>query len=48
MAKLKPAGKKKAPAKRPGGLISCIFLIVMGIVLMTLLFYVLLRSAAES
>lgn len=44
MAKFKPAGKKKPAAKRPGGLFSCVFLIVSGIVLMSLLFYAMLQS----
>ena len=44
MAKLKLAGKKKKPlAARPGGAIPCIAFIVLGIVLMTLLFYVMLK-----
>ena len=45
MAKLKLAGKKKkAAAARPGGAIPCIILIVSGIVFMSLLFYVMLKS----
>ena len=45
MAKLKLAGKKKKPtAARPGGAIPCIAFIVLGIVLITLLFYVMLKS----
>ena len=46
MAKFKAAGKKKAAAKRPGGAIPCIILVVMGIVLMSLLFYAMLKTAA--
>ena len=45
MAKFKAAGKKKAAAKRPGGAVSCAILIVMGIVLMSLLFYAMLKSS---
>ena len=45
MAKFKPAGKKKKSfGKRSGGLVSCIVLIVLGIALMSLLFYGMLRS----
>jgi hypothetical protein len=45
MAKLKPAGKKKKTSNaRPGGVIPCIFLVVLGIALMSLLFYGILRS----
>ncbi len=46
MAKFRAAGKKRAVAKRPGGAIPCIILVVMGIVLMSLLFYAILRTAA--
>lgn len=46
MAKFRAAGKKKTAPKRPGGAIPCIILVVMGIVLMSLLFYAILRSAA--
>jgi hypothetical protein len=47
MAKFKPAGKKKAATSRPGGAIPCIVLVVLGIVLMSLLFWAVLRSAAS-
>jgi hypothetical protein len=44
MAKLKPAGKKKQATKaRPGGAIPCIAVIVLGILLLSLLFYAILR-----
>lgn len=46
MAKFKVAGKKKSAPKRPGGAIPCIIIVVMGIVLMSLLFYAILRSGA--
>jgi hypothetical protein len=46
VAKFKAAGKKKPAAKRSAGLFSCIFLIVSGIVLMSLLFYAMLRSSS--
>ncbi len=44
MAKLKPAGKKKTKTGRPGGAISCVVLVVMGIVLLSLLFYSVLKQ----
>ncbi len=45
MAKFKPAGKKKkSSTTRPGGVIPCIILVVLGIALMSLLFYGMLRS----
>jgi hypothetical protein len=45
MAKFKPAGKKKkGGTARPGGAIPCLILVVMGIALMSLLFYGILRS----
>ena len=43
MAKLKPARKKKAASPRPGA-IPCILVVVLGIVLISLLFYAVLRS----
>ncbi len=46
MAKFRAAGKKKPTAKRPGGAIPCIILVVMGIILMSLLFYGILKTAA--
>jgi hypothetical protein len=45
VAKLKLAGKKKKAAARPGGAIPCIALIVLGIALISLLFYYMLKSA---
>jgi hypothetical protein len=44
MAKFKPAGGKKGPAKRATSAIPCVLLIVAGIVLFSLLFYAVLRS----
>ena len=45
MAKLKLAGKKKkATAARPGGAIPCIVFVVLGSILMSLLFYAMLKS----
>jgi hypothetical protein len=46
VAKLKLAGKKKKFASAaPGGAFPCIFLVVLGLILMSLLFYAMLRSA---
>ncbi len=45
MAKLKLAGKKKKRAPGPGGAVPCIVLIVSGILLLTLLFYAILKSS---
>ena len=46
MAKLKPAGKKtKTATARPGGAIPCIAVIVLGIVLLSLLFYAILKPS---
>jgi hypothetical protein len=45
MAKLKPARKdKKTKSKVPGGAIPCLFLLVSGIALLSLLFYSVLKS----
>jgi hypothetical protein len=44
MGKFKLAGKKKNKGQRPGGAIPCIALIVCGIVLLSLLFYAILKS----
>jgi hypothetical protein len=44
MGKFKLAGKKKNKSPRPGGAIPCIALIVIGIVLVSLLFYAILKS----
>jgi hypothetical protein len=45
MAKLKPAGGKKAAAKSARNAIPCVVLIVVGIALFTLLFYAVLKSS---
>jgi hypothetical protein len=46
VAKLKLAGKKKKLASAtPGGAVPCIVLVVLGLILMSLLFYAMLRSA---
>jgi hypothetical protein len=46
MAKLRLAGKKKkATTARPGGAIPCIAIVVLGIVLISLLFYAMLKSS---
>jgi hypothetical protein len=48
VAKFKLAGrKKKATTAKPGGAIPCIILVVLGIALMSLLFYAILRSAGS-
>ena len=44
MAKFKPAGKKKKTANPRPGAIPCILVVVLGIVLISLLFYAILRS----
>lgn len=44
MGKFKLAGKKKSRGQKPGGAIPCIGLIIMGIVLLSLLFYAILKS----
>ncbi|HSB14356.1 MAG TPA: hypothetical protein VLE22_07845 [Bryobacteraceae bacterium] len=43
MGKFKLAGRKKK-SQKPGGAIPCIALIVIGIVLLSLLFYAILKS----
>ena len=45
MAKIRPAGKKKASSGAPGGGIPCIVILVLSFVLFSLLFYAILRSA---
>ena len=45
MAKLKAAGKKKASLRPPGGAVPCIVFLVLAIVLFSLLFFAILRSA---
>jgi hypothetical protein len=45
MARFKAAGKKKASSRSPGGAIPCIVILVLGMVLFSLLFYAILRSA---
>jgi hypothetical protein len=46
VAKLKLAGnKKKRSSATPGGAVPCIVLVVLGLILMTLLFYGMLKSA---
>jgi hypothetical protein len=47
MAKLKPAGSKKAPAKSNRSAIPCLILVVLGIALMCLLFYLSLQSGTS-
>jgi len=47
MAKFKPAGSKKAPAKSARSAIPCLVLIVLGIVIMCLLFYFSLQSGTS-
>jgi hypothetical protein len=44
MAKFKPAGGKKAPAKSATSAIPCVFLVIAGIALFSLLFYAVLKS----
>jgi len=44
MAKFKPAGSKKAPAKSALSAIPCLIQIVLGIAIMCLLFYFSLSS----
>ena len=46
MAKIKPAGKKKKASSRvPGGAVPCLVFLVLGFVLISLLFYAILKSA---
>ena len=48
MAKFKPAGSKKAtPAKSARRAIPCLILIVLGIAIMCLLFYLSLQSGTS-
>ncbi|MEZ5353699.1 MAG: hypothetical protein R2762_13755 [Bryobacteraceae bacterium] len=47
MAKYKPAGKSAAKKSSTRGVIPCLLVIVGGIVLMSLLFYAMLQSAAN-
>jgi hypothetical protein len=47
MAKFKPAGSKKAPAKSIRNAIPCLVLLVLGIVIMCLLFYFSLSSSTS-
>jgi hypothetical protein len=47
MAKFKPAGGKKAPAKSARSAIPCLVLVVLGIALMCLLFYLSLQSGTS-
>jgi hypothetical protein len=47
MAKFKPAGSKKAPAKSIRKAIPCLVLLVLGIVIMCLLFYFSLSSSTS-
>ncbi len=44
MAKFKSAGSKKTPAKSARRAIPCLILIVLGIAIMCLLFYLSLQS----
>jgi hypothetical protein len=45
MAKFRMVGKKKAGVSAPGGAVPCIVFLVLGIVLFSLLFFAILRSA---
>jgi len=47
MAKFKAAGTKKAPAKSARGAIPCLILVVLGIALMCLFFYLSLSSSTS-
>lgn len=44
MGKFKPAGKKTKPPPRPGA-VPCVILVISGMVLLSLLFYSILKSA---
>ena len=46
MAKYKPATGKKKPAQTRG-LVPCLILIVSGVIIMSLFFYFMLKSAAS-
>jgi hypothetical protein len=45
MGKFKPARKKKSKTRQPSGAIPCVILLISGIVLISLLFYAILRSS---
>jgi hypothetical protein len=45
MAKFKPAGGKKTPAKSARSAIPCLVIVILGIVIMCLLFYFSLQSS---
>ncbi|HEX4595556.1 MAG TPA: hypothetical protein VH157_14830 [Bryobacteraceae bacterium] len=47
MAKFKPAGSKKAPAKSARSAIPCLVIVILGIVIMCLLFYFSLQSSTS-
>jgi hypothetical protein len=47
MAKFKPAGSKKAPAKSARSAIPCLIIVILGIVIMCLLFYFSLQSSTS-
>ncbi|HEV2687248.1 MAG TPA: hypothetical protein VGV35_01800 [Bryobacteraceae bacterium] len=47
MAKFKPAGSKKTPAKSNRSAIPCLVLLVLGIAIMCLLFYFSLSSGTS-
>jgi hypothetical protein len=44
MGKFKPARKKKSKPTKPGGAIPCVIVLLSGIVLLSLLFYAILKS----
>ena len=47
MAKFKPAGGKKAPAKSARRAIPCLVLVILGIAIMCLLFYLSLQQSTS-
>ena len=47
MAKFKPAGGKKTPAKSARSAIPCLVIVILGIVIMCLLFYFSLQSSTS-
>lgn len=47
MAKIRLAGKKSAKNAAKPGLVPCVIIIVMGIVMLTLLFYGALKSSVK-
>ncbi len=47
MAKFKPAGGKKAPAKSARSAIPCLVIVILGIAIMCLLFYFSLQSSTS-